>query len=94
MGRTGKGGAMIVTIHIERLILSGPCITYDQQQLLQATIETELSRLVEEGGLGARLTAGDDVYHLSAGAFELVDRRDPIELGRQIANTVYKGLER
>lgn len=92
MAGADKVGLMDVTINIERLVLDGISITYQEQPLLQASIETELGRLIRDGGFGRGLNADCAMDSLSAGDIDLVDEKNHIDLGVQIARAVYSGL--
>ena len=94
MAGTRRDGFMNANIHIERLVLDGLYITYHQQSLLQAAVEKELGRLFTANGLANGLMAGDSVSHISADAIQLADESDPTELGQQIAQAVYGGVNR
>lgn len=83
---------MNVKLHIERLILDGVNIPSSQRHLLQATVETELTRLLADGGVSPSLTAGSALPHVSANAIQLADGNDPVQMGRQIAQSVYGGI--
>jgi hypothetical protein len=47
-----------INLHIERLILDDVNLPPGQTHLLQVGLETELTRLLTEGGLAAQLSAG------------------------------------
>ena len=83
---------MNVTFNIERLVLDGISIPYHQQPLLQGAIETELGYLFTANGLADGLKIGGAVPYIAAGNIQLVDENDPNNLGQQIAQAVYKGL--
>ena len=82
---------MNVHLHIERLVLDGVSLTPDRRDLLQATIQNELSRLLSNGGLSVELQAGGAAPRVSGGHIQ-VGRTDPIALGTQIGQAVYAGI--
>jgi hypothetical protein len=82
---------MNINLHIERLVLDGVNIAPGQRHLLQASVETELTRLLTDGGLSASLAQGTVLPRLSTGGIQLTGN-NPTQLGRQIAQSVYGGL--
>ncbi|MEO1208789.1 MAG: hypothetical protein AAFX78_04520 [Cyanobacteria bacterium J06638_20] len=81
-----------VHIHIDRLILDGISIPHAQRPLLQAAMETELTRLVTENGLSNQLQTNLAVPHLSAGAMAFSPDTSPSQMGQQIARSIYGGI--
>ena len=82
---------MNINLHIERLVLDGVNIAPNQRQLLQASIETELTRLLTENGLSSQLTQGTALPKLSGNALHITDN-SPSQLGQQIAQSIYGGI--
>ena len=83
---------MNVNLHIERLILHGVDIHSSQRHLLQASVQTELARLLMEGGLASQLASGGALPQVASPAIQLNSGHGPTELGRQIAGAVYGGI--
>ena len=83
---------MNINLHIDRLILDGVNISHNQRHLLQASVEAELGRLVMEGGVSRGLTSGGAVPQVAATGIQLSTSNNPIQLGQQIARSVYGGL--
>jgi hypothetical protein len=83
---------MKINMHIERLVLDGLSVSNYRQPMLQAAVETELARLFTANGTADGLTTGGAVSHISAGDIQLADESDPAHLGRQIARSVYEGV--
>jgi len=83
---------MNINLHIERLVLNGLEIAPEQRPVLQSAVETELSRLLTEGGLSPRLAQGIAVPRLSAQDIQTTDANNPTQLGHQIAQSVYRGI--
>lgn len=83
---------MNINLHIERLILDGVNIPRDQRRLLQASVETELGRLLARGGLSPSFLEGVALPHVSTNGIQLAGGNDPLQVGRQIAQSVYKGI--
>lgn len=84
---------MNINLQIERLVLDGLDIAPEQRPVLQAAVEGELSRLLTERGLSPDLSQGVAVPRLSASAMQLTSTSSPTELGQQIAQSVYGGIE-
>ncbi|MDO9236680.1 MAG: hypothetical protein Q7U28_11715 [Aquabacterium sp.] len=82
---------MNINLHIERLVLDGVNIAPGQRHLLRASVETELTRLLTDGGLAPGLVQGVALPRLSASAMQLTGN-NPAQLGRQIAQSVYGGI--
>ncbi len=83
----------MIKVHIERLVLDGLPVTRAQGPLVQAAVEAELSRLLGEGGLGLELAAGGAVPSVRADGINSVGK-SPAQIGRQIARSVYGGMNR
>jgi hypothetical protein len=83
---------MNINVHIERLILDGLPITRSQGQFVQATVETELARLLAADGLAPGLRMGGAMRSVPAESIQLTQGNDPGHLGRQIAQAVYGGI--
>lgn len=82
---------MNINLHIERLILDGVSIAPNQRHLLQASVEAELTRLLTDGGLAPGLAQGTALPRLSTSGIQ-VTSNNPIQLGQQIAQSVYGGI--
>jgi hypothetical protein len=83
---------MNIQVHIERLILDGLNIMPGQRHLLQAAVETELTRLFAEDGVPSTLALGGAWPVLSTGGIQLTASSEPAQLGQQIAQAVYGGV--
>lgn len=82
---------MNINLHIERLILDGVDIAPSQRDLLQASVTTELSKLLNNGGFADTLVQGFSLPRLSTNDIQLTDNK-PKQLGLQIAQSVYGGI--
>ncbi|MCS6303119.1 MAG: hypothetical protein H8K07_05575 [Nitrospira sp.] len=80
---------MNVNLHIDRLVLDGLEIAPEQRPVLQAAVESELSRLLTERGLSPSLARGIAVPRMSARDMQITGVNSPTELGQQIAQSVY-----
>jgi len=84
---------MNINLHIERLILDGVHIAPNQRHLLQANVTTELTRLINNGGLAGNIVEGVALTQLSTRSIQLTNNK-PKQLGQQIAQSVYGGIGR
>jgi hypothetical protein len=82
---------MSIKLHIERLVLDGLPVTRSQGPLVKAAVETELARLMAEGGLAQELASGGAVPSVRADGINSVGG-SPARIGRQIAKAVYGGI--
>jgi 2-hydroxychromene-2-carboxylate isomerase len=80
-----------IHLHIERLVLDGIDLPRHQRPALQAAIETELTRLITAAGLAAGWPTHGATPRLRAGRMQLDSASDPEQMGRQIAQAVYRG---
>lgn len=88
---------MDIDISIEQLILHGIDLPRGQRTLLRAAVESELQRLLAEGGLTSQWAEEVVQPRLSGGEIRLPAgdaAADPIQLGVQIAQAVYGGMSR
>lgn len=88
---------MDIDLSIEHLILHGIDLPRGQRQLLRASVETELARLLADGGLPSQMTTGSVQSRLSGSEIHLQTGSaapDPVQLGVQIAQAVYGGITR
>lgn len=84
---------MNINLHIERLILDGVNIAPGDRHLLQANVTTELSRLLNNGGLTPNVIESVALPRRSTNDIQLTDNQ-PKQLGQQIAQSVYGGIGR
>lgn len=82
---------MNIKLHIERLVLDGVNIAPGQHHVLQASVETELTRLLTDGGLSLSLAQGTALPHISTGGIQLTNN-NPTQIGQHIAQSVYGGI--
>jgi hypothetical protein len=83
---------MNIKVHIERLILDSLPIAHAQGPLVRAAVETELARMLADGGLSRELRAGGAVPVLSGGNIQVDKESRPAAMGKQIAGAVYGGI--
>jgi hypothetical protein len=83
---------MSLHLHIGRLVLDGLPLHAVDRAALQAAVETELARLLSEGGLAPGLTEGGAVPALRGGSLQEGGGDSAAGLGTQIAQAVYGGI--
>jgi hypothetical protein len=84
---------MNIKLHIERLVLDGVNIAPEQRHVLQASVETELTRLLTDRGLAPSLAQGVALPRISTSGMQLTSN-NPTQIGQQIAQSVYGGIGR
>ncbi len=85
---------MQIELHIERLVLDGIPVSQRDRGALLTSVETELTRLLTEGGLSTDLSGGIALPSLRAGSLSLSPGGNPAQLGARIARAVYEGIGR
>lgn len=85
---------MNINLHIEKLILDGINLSPRERSLLQASVETELTHLLTTDGLTSGLQKGGALPHIAAADVQLTQPANPIQLGQQIARSVYGGMSK
>jgi hypothetical protein len=83
---------MNIQVHIERLVLDGVTVAPGDRPELQAAVETELARLLADGGLSPALLGGGAVPSVRTGETQLSPEGDAVGIGQQIAAAVYGGI--
>lgn len=82
---------MNINLHIERLVLDGISLSPGERPLLQAAVETELTRLLASSGISDTLQSGGALYNVRTAGIQLANDGSPTRLGEQIAGAVYGG---
>lgn len=83
---------MNVRLHIERLVLDGLPLAQAGAPHVQAAIETELARLIADGGVSADFAGQRVVPSLRGGDVRMTAGGGHGDLGRQIAGALYGGI--
>jgi hypothetical protein len=83
---------MNLRLHIEHLVLDGLPVTASQGPRVKAALETELGRLLSEGGLSHELASGGALRSVSAPTMQSQRGVSPAQLGIQIAQSVFAGV--
>ena len=82
-----------IELHIEELVLDG--FAAADRYRIGDMIERELSRLLSaQEGVPSALVANDGRAHLDAGATNVAAGSTPEQIGAQVAQAVYGGLQR
>jgi hypothetical protein len=82
---------MTIHLHIERLVLDGLPLSAADSARISGSLQAELLRLIEGQGVNPALAAGA-MPSLAAPAIHPVDGQDARALGRQIAQSLYRGV--
>ena len=83
---------MDIHVNIDRLVLEGIMVSPGERPLLQAAVESELVRLLTEGGLSWQ--TGIALPQVPAAPIQLKSENNPTGLSEQIAQAVYGGMNR
>ncbi|BAY24868.1 hypothetical protein NIES2100_46660 [Calothrix sp. NIES-2100] len=78
---------MNINLHIEKLILDGLDIPRSQRELLKATVETELGKLLASQELPKNWQP-----NVSIPTIEVAPKSHPSQMGQQIAQAIYQGM--
>jgi len=89
-----KRQAVAITVDIKHLILDGFSMTRFEQRRLQVAMQAELEQLLAADHRAARLLQNGTLLRAPAASFEYRPGQDAEQLGRQIAQAVYKGIGR
>jgi hypothetical protein len=79
---------MSIQVTIDRLILEGIELSQRERPLLETAVTTELARLLAENGLPHQ--AGVAFRERPANPIQVT--ADPVQLGQQIARSIYGGI--
>jgi hypothetical protein len=80
-----------INLHIERLILDGVNIATGERHILQASLTSELTKMLNSSGLSGNLIEGVALSRLGTNVIQLNDTK-PTQLGQQIAQSIYGGI--
>jgi hypothetical protein len=83
---------MKINLHIERLVLEGLEVDRRNAPQIQAAVETELTRLLTDGGLSTTFKAEAALVRVQANAIQLRKGNSTADLGQQIAQSIYGGI--
>ncbi len=83
---------MNINLQINRLILEGIDLSPSQRALLQATVESELSRLLSVNGIPRHLEGGGNIPKLPT-SINVKNNINPRQMGQGIAQSIYRELK-
>ncbi len=83
---------MNIIITIDRVILEGLTVEFHHRGLVKAALEAELTTLCATRGLPPGLSSGGAWPSLSGGVIHLTEAGTPGDLGKGIAQALYKGM--
>ncbi len=93
MGQAGHSSPVnrpSVGVHIEELVLHG--FAPSDRHRIAAAVESELTRLMREGGLPGLRENPPALGRINAGAFKVKDGAKPQATGTEIARAVFRSL--
>ena len=79
---------MNINLHIERLVLDGVNIIPGERHLLQTSVESELTRMLMNGGLSPALVQTTNLPRLSTSDIQLAGNNAK-QIGQQTAQSIY-----
>lgn len=85
---------MNVRLHIEHLVLDGLPVSHAQGEQVKAAVEAELGRLLSKGGVSQELASGAALRDVKASAVQSPRGISPMQLGTQIAQSVFAGVRK
>ena len=85
---------MNIKLHIERLVLDGLPLSQRDGSVVQAVVETELTRLLSEGGLSRDLSSGGALASVRANSIHIEKESSPAAVGQHIAGSLGDALSR
>jgi len=83
---------MKINVHIERLILDELPINRAQSHVVQATVESELQRMLMNGQIAPEFRHDTVVAKHSGAGFEFNPKTTPRQFGTHIARSIHEGL--
>ena len=83
---------MNINLHIDHLILEGIQLSPSQRALLQATVESELSRLLTVNGIPQHLEGGGNIPRLPT-SINVKNNINPRQMGQGIAQSIYRDMK-
>jgi tRNA threonylcarbamoyladenosine modification (KEOPS) complex Pcc1 subunit len=89
-----KEKRMNINLHIERLILDGLPLEARDSAALRAAVEGELARLLSQNADISNWRTGGATPSVSAAAIQLAGQSNPMQIGQQIAGSIYGGISK
>lgn len=88
--RTGRRHADPVRVHIDELVLQG--FAPADRHRIAGAVETELARLMRNGGGPGGWQSSSVLERINGGAFQVAPGAQPQKSGTQIAEAIYRSL--
>lgn len=85
---------MNINLHIERLILDGLPLEAKDSAAFRTAVEVELARLLTQNNDAANWQTGGAAPSVRADAIQLTAQSSPAQIGRQIAGSIYGGIDK
>lgn len=85
---------MSVRLHIDRLVLDGLALAPADRAHFVAALESELARLVADGGISPALAHGIAMPSLRAPEVTFAPDAKPSQMGAAVADALYRGVGR
>lgn len=82
---------MNINVHIERLVLDGISLLPGHLAILQATIESELSQLIQQQSYPTQ-SGSTHIHRFTGNPVQISRPVDAASLGRQIASSVHGSI--
>ncbi|MBA2363346.1 MAG: hypothetical protein H0V86_07460 [Chloroflexia bacterium] len=80
-----------IELHIKEIALHG--VPPEHRDRIGVAFERELTRLLVSEGLPGKMARDDELTNLDGGTIRLMPGAGPEDMGAQIAQAVYGGLE-
>lgn len=85
---------MNINLHIERLILDGLPLEARDSTALRAAVEVELAQLLSQNTDMLNWQSSGAMSSMRADAIQLTVQSNPGQIGRQIAGSIYGGINK
>jgi hypothetical protein len=83
---------MNIEVSIERIVLDGLIVQGRDGDKVRAAVQSELTRLLREGGIAPSLTPAGATARLDAPSIQIPAGVQPVALGHKIAHAIYGGI--
>jgi hypothetical protein len=81
-----------IELNIDELVLHG--FPYKDRLHIGRAVERELSRMISRQGMPPKGMEAREVHRMDGGAFQVTSNAKPKAIGTQVAQAVYRGLNR
>ena len=83
---------MNINLHIERLVLDGISLAPHQRAALKTAVESEVKQQIANQGISDAMQSDSHHRSVSGGSISLENSREPVSLGQQIGNAIFRGI--